>query len=244
MNISELLVAALAGLLTTLSPCVLPVLPLVIASSLRAGRRGPLFFVGGLLLTFVGVTWVLSSFGSFFGLDRDVIRNISALTLIAAGVLFLSEKAQELLSRALAPLVNKLSHTSQVLSQRSSVWENGRQLFLGALAGIIWTPCSGPSLGVAIGLASSQQSSLQALPVLAVFGLGAALPLLAIAYGSTAFSQRLRQGSMRWMTMIKKTAGLLVIVIGLAILTGLDKKIESQLLRWSPDWLTDLTTRF
>jgi cytochrome c-type biogenesis protein len=244
MSISELLVSALAGFLTTLSPCVLPVLPLVIASSLRTGRRGPLFFVGGLLLTFVGVTWALSSFGNILGLDRGLIRNISALTLITAGVLFLSEKAQELLSQALAPLVNKLNYTSQVVSMRSSVWENGRQFILGALAGIIWTPCSGPSLGVAIGLASNKQNSLQALPVLAIFGLGAALPLMAIAYGSTAFSLRLRRGSMRWMTTIKKTAGFVIITIGFAILTGLDKKIESQLLRWSPDWLTDLTTRF
>jgi cytochrome c biogenesis protein CcdA len=244
MSLPELSVASLAGLLTTLSPCVLPVLPLVVASSLRAGRRGPLFFVAGLLVTFVGVTWLLSAFGNVLGWDRNLIRNISALTLIAAGALFLSERAQDLVSRLLAPLLGVVNQANQALSTRSSGWENGRQFSLGALAGIIWTPCSGPSLGVAIGLAADKQSALQALPVLSAFGIGAAIPLLAVAYGSKNFSQRLRHASMRWMAGLKKAMGLLVVFVGFSILSGLDKKIEAQLVTWSPEWLTELTTRF
>lgn len=244
MNISQLLLSALAGLLTTLSPCVLPVLPLVIASSMRTGRRGPIFFISGLLMTFVGATWLLSSFGTVLGLDRSFIRNLSALTLVASGFLFLSEKAQDTFSRLLAPLLRIVNKKNQEMSMQSSGWENGRQLFLGALAGIIWTPCSGPSLGIAIGLASDQENALRALPILFVFGLGAALPMLAIAYGSSALTQQLRQSSMRWLNAVKKFAGILVMILGLAILSGIDKKIETQLVRWSPEWLSDLTTRF
>lgn len=195
-------------------------------------------------MSFVGVTWLLSSFGTVLGLDRTLIRNLSALILIISGFLFLSEKAQELLSHLLAPLLKFANQKSQELSRRSSGWENGRRFFLGALAGIIWTPCSGPSLGVAIGLASDQENALRALPVLFIFGLGAALPMLAIAYGSTALARQLRQGSMQWLNGIKKVAGTFVVLLGLAILTGADKKVEAQLVRWSPEWLTDLTTRF
>jgi sulfite exporter TauE/SafE len=88
------------------------------------------------------------------------------------------------------------------------------------------------------------QSALQALPVLSAFGIGAAIPLLAVAYGSKNFSQRLRHASMRWMAGLKKAMGLLVVFVGFSILSGLDKKIEAQLVTWSPEWLTELTTRF
>ncbi len=245
MNLPQYLGAILAGMLTTLSPCVLPVLPLVIASSLKTGRRGPLFFIAGLLITFVGLTWIISSFGSVFGLDRNLIRNFSAITLILAGILFLSEHAQNILSKLLAPILNIANKQSQHVNKQSIKEPGkGRQMILGALTGIIWTPCSGPSLGVAISLAADQQNTVQALLILFSFGLGAAVPMLAIAYGTAAFTENIRKKSLQWSYRIKKTVGTLVILVGLAILTGIDKSIESKLVRWSPDWLSEITTRF
>ena len=237
MNFGTFGLAALAGLLTTLSPCVLPVLPLVLASSLKDGRRGPLDFVSGLLLTFVGATWALSSFGTVFGLDRAFIRVFSGAILMASGILFLSINAQELLSKLLAPLLQRVQATSSSRPDRG-------QFALGALTGLIWTPCSGPSLGIAIGLAADRKDALSSLLLLFVFGLGAALPILLIAYGSASLTARLKRVSLGSADLVKKIAGVFILFFGLAIVSGFDKQIEAFLVRVSPDFLTDLTTRF
>ncbi|MEO5667034.1 MAG: cytochrome c biogenesis CcdA family protein [Bdellovibrionota bacterium] len=245
MGAPTYILAGLAGALTTLSPCVLPVLPLVVASSGRQGRRGPLFFALGLLLTFVGTTWLLSSFGTVIGLDRDAIRLISGAALLIAGILFLSERAQELLSKLLAPLINKANQASSRLDRgEPSRFEGLRQFALGALTGVIWTPCSGPSLGIAIGLAAERENPLQALVLLCVFGLGAVIPLLAIAYGSKAIVARIQRTSRTSARVVKRVVGILILVIGLAVLSGFDKKLEAVLVGMTPEGLLDFTTRF
>jgi cytochrome c-type biogenesis protein len=233
MELTSYILAALAGALTTLSPCVLPVLPLVLSSALRSGRRGPLLFATGLLISFVGLTWVLARFGSLLGLGPEGLRLLSAALLVVAGVWMLSERAQEKVSALMASRLCGLERASRQLEAGT--------LGLGLLTGLLWTPCSGPSLGVALGLAAERETALQSLLLLLVFGLGALLPLMIVAYGSRGLAERLRGAAA---SRLKKVLGALVALVGLLVLTGADRKIEAWLLGLSPDWLTDWTTKF
>jgi cytochrome c biogenesis protein CcdA len=118
------------------------------------------------------------------------------------------------------------------------------QFILGLLLGIVWSPCVGPTLGAAIVLASQGHALLQAAIVMALFGLGAGLPLIALGVVS-------RQALMRWRGHLlatgqggKKLLGVILLLAGLLILAGLDKSFETWVLNIAPEWLTSLTTRF
>ncbi len=243
METSAFLLAALAGALTTLSPCVLPVLPLVVAASLRGGRTGPFYFGAGLLLSFVGLTWTLARFGSILGLDQDAMRFVAGLLLVIAGLWLWSDRLQEWFASRLESRLGAVERASRQVAgdgQRPGAWRN---LGLGALTGLLWTPCSGPSLGVALGLAAERETALQALGLLSVFGVGALVPLLAMAYGSRSLAERMRRAS-RGIAIVKKVLGTLVVLVGLGVLSGTDKKMEAWLVGLSPEWLSDLTTKF
>lgn len=245
MNVTDFLVAFLAGTLTTLSPCVLPVLPLVLATSLKAGKRGPILFALGLLITFVATTWLLSRVGTVIGLDQSGLRMFSGIALIISAIWLVSERVQAGLSKCMNPLINAAAQASTKIESSKSKHSSGvKELILGALTGVIWTPCSGPSLGIAIGLAAERENPAQAAALLGLFGVGAVVPLLVIAYGSQTLLRRRPQVDVAFAKTMKYVLGVLILAVGIGIMSGLDKSIEAFLVGISPDWLTDLTTRF
>ncbi len=146
----KLLLALLAGFLTTLSPCVLPVLPFVTASSLNKNRLGPIWLACGLLVSFVGVSLLISSTGYIFGVDQQILRKIAGLVLALIGLLFLSQR----LSDAFAGKLSFLSNRAIKASSNGDNLSGAAEFLNGILLGVVWTPCSGPSLGAALGLAA------------------------------------------------------------------------------------------
>ncbi len=176
----NLVFSFLAGLLTTLSPCVLPVLPFITASSMSRSRLGPAYLCLGLLLSFVGVSLLVSTTGMILGVEPGTIRKISGLLLMLSGLLFLSQPLADWLSEKLSFISAKANRLGQVQPKKGFIGE-----FIGGiLLGAVWTPCSGPSLGAALGLASQEGNLLKSAVVLIVFGIGAVLPLLMFAYGA------------------------------------------------------------
>lgn len=120
----------------------------------------------------------------------------------------------------------------------------GGQLALGAMLGVVWSPCAGPTLGAAVGLAAQSDTMLKATAVMAIFSLGAVTPILLLAYGSRQAIAARRELLARVSTIGKPiTAGALIIV-GIFILSGLDKSIEASLTGAMPDWLVRVTTNF
>jgi cytochrome c biogenesis protein CcdA len=240
MSIGALTLAALAGGLSVLSPCVLPLLPIVLGAAAAEHRWAPAALALGVALSFTVLGLFVSTIGFAIGLDADLFRTIAAALLLTVGIVLVMEPLQTRLAAAGSPFGNAIEETFGGFSTQG-VWG---QFVLGLLLGAVWAPCVGPTLGAASVLAARGDSLGQVAVTMAVFGLGAALPLLLMGLVSREAMLRWRGRLLEAGNMGKLTLGLLLIAVALLILAGFDKTIEAALVEASPAWLTDLTTRF
>jgi cytochrome c-type biogenesis protein len=233
MGLVALALAFVAGLLTALSPCVLPLLPLVMGSAAR-NRYGPTALAAGFVTTFTVIGVLLASLGTALGLSDTIVRSTSAALLVAAGVLMISHRLQDSAGRWLSPLAFASARLSAHADQGV-----GGQFFIGALLGGVWSPCVGPTLGAALGLATRGETLAHAAAIMAAFGLGAATLLLAAGYASRpVIGQRLRllQAGARGRLVF----GIVLLLVGASVASGADKVVESALLARLPQWWIDL----
>lgn len=232
--------AFLAGTLTLINPCVLPLLPVVIAGALQSHRLGPVMMALGLTVSFTIVGVLVTAFGHLIGLDELLINRIAASIMIAFGIVLLLPKAQEKLSNMVAPLASGAN------AQIDNTKQGGMtsQFFIGALLGAVWSPCVGPTLGGAIGLAASGEGLLQATFTMLAFGLGVSVVLLSLSYGTRELLTKRRDRLMRWMPWAKPIMGAVMILVGVAILMRWNHAIDGWLLDIMPVWLQDLSIRY
>jgi cytochrome c-type biogenesis protein len=232
--------AFLAGILSTLSPCVLPLLPIVIAASATQHRWGPIALAAGLSLAFVAIGLFVAVAGFSIGLDQTVFRAVAATLLIAVGAVLLVPQLQLRLATAAGPVSGWAQSHIDGVSRRGV----GGQFALGFLLGAVWTPCVGPTLGAASVLAARAENLAGVAITMAVFGLGAALPLVAIGLMSRATLVRWRSRMLAAGSGGKTIMGGILVLVGTLVLTGVDKRLEAALVDLSPAWLTELTTKF
>ena len=232
--------AFIAGILSTLSPCVLPLLPVILGASLTTHRFGPVAMAAGLALSFVAIGMFVATVGFSIGLDSQVFRTVAGLMLSAIGVVLVVPPLQTQLAGAGAPVSN-WAQSSFGGFDTSGL---GGQFALGLLLGAVWSPCVGPTLGAASVLASQGQNLGEVALVMAVFGLGAAAPLLALGFLSREAMLKLRGRLAQAGRSGKAALGVLLLGCGLLIVLGLDKRIEALVVAASPEWLTHLTTKF
>jgi cytochrome c biogenesis protein CcdA len=230
--------AWLAGLLSTLSPCVLPLLPILVGTAASSHRYGPFALVCGLMLSFTLIGVSIGSLGTAIGLETTTLRAIGSLLLILFGITLLSDTLQA----RFASLISRVGSGKTWLASFNLGGLHG-QFVLGMLLGVVWTPCVGPTLGVAITLASQGQVLWQVAAVMLMFSLGAALPLLAIGLLSRQALSRWRNRMMQAGQAGKKGLGMVLLLMGMLIFSGADKALEQWALDNMPDWLTTLTTR-
>jgi cytochrome c-type biogenesis protein len=228
-----------AGALSTLSPCVLPILPIVLFGVLERNAWGPLALAAGLAASFATVGVAIASFGFSIGLDPATLRSGVAGLMVGIGVVLLVPAFQARLAGFAAPVATG----GQLLLDRLRPAGLGGQFVLGVLLGAIWSPCSGPTLGAAIGLAAQGETVGKAAAIMLTFGLGAATPILALAYGSRQAIFSRRDWLARMSRVGKPLMGAAFVSIGAFVLTGLDKIVEASLTRAMPDWLVTVTTR-
>jgi len=238
--IGTLAAAFLAGTLSTLSPCVLPILPIVLETAIAPTRWGPVALALGLCSSFVAVGLFVATVGYAIGLDSDLVRRAAGVVLLALGAVLLLPRLSLQFSLAGAPVASAAAKSLDRVRGHGAFGQFGTGILLGA----VWSPCVGPTLGAASILAAERQHLGEVAATMVAFGLGAALPLLALGRLS-------RQALLRWRSRLRWAAqgmkvglGALLVVVGLCILTGLDKAAETLLVEASPDWLTRLTTRF
>lgn len=240
MAIGASLFALLAGILSTLSPCVLPLLPLVLGAAVSEHRFGPVVLAAGLAVSFLTIGLFVATIGFSIGLDADVFRGLAALLLLAIGLVLLVPQLQARVAVA-GGIVSNWSHDR--FGGAGPTGLKG-QFAVGLLLGAVWSPCVGPTLGAASVLAAQGKDLGQVATVMAAFGVGAALPLLLLGLVSQDVMLRWRDRLARAGHGGKTILGALLFAVALLSLTGLDRKLEALLVDLSPIWLTQLTTKF
>jgi cytochrome c-type biogenesis protein len=232
--------AYLAGALSTLSPCVLPLLPVILGSAASAHRLGPLALALGLASAFVVVGLFVAVIGFSIGIDADVFRIVAAALMILVGGVLILPLFQARFALAAGPMSR---WADQRLAGVSAAGLRG-QFGVGVLLGVAWSPCVGPTLGAASLLASQARDLPRVAATMLLFGLGASSPLLAAGILSRAAMSKVRDHLLSAGQGLKAALGIGFLLVGAAIVTGIDKHIETALVEASPQWLTDLTTRF
>lgn len=213
-------VAALAGMLSFLSPCVLPIVPPYLAYmsgiSVAEMSEGPaprrpmlpaLFFVLGLSTVFLFLGFTASAFGAFFLQNQTIFARISGLVVIVFGLHFLGVFRIPILDR----------------EARLDAGDRGGTAFgayvLGLAFAFGWTPCIGPQLGAILSLAASEASIARGTTLLAVYAAGLGIPFLLVALFMTraiGVMARLK----RHMVLIERSMGALLVLVGVALVTG------------------------
>ncbi len=230
----------LAGVLSILSPCVLPLVPIVVGTAVAAHPLGALALAAGLTASFAAIGLFVATIGFAIGLDAEWFRALAAVILVCFGVVLLSGWLQQRLASATA----SLGSLGDGWLRRVRVEGLGGQLIVGLLLGLVWAPCVGPTLGAAATLASQGKSLAQVASMMVTFGMGAGLPLVVVGSVSRRVFANRRGGLLRIGAQGKYLLGGLMVALGVFILTGWDKTLEAYLVDVSPAWLTDLTTRF
>ena len=240
MAVGSLALAFLAGVLSIASPCVLPILPVVLGAAASEHRLGPAALAAGLAVSFVAIGLFVATIGYSIGADADIFRHVAAALMIAVGVVLLVPRFQAGLALAGAPLAN-WSDRRFAGSSKSGL---AGQLSVGLLLGAVWSPCVGPTLGAASILAAQGKNLGAVAATMFVFGLGAALPLAALGLLSRDAVLRWRARMMSGGAQAKAGLALVFITIGVLVVTGLDRRVETFAVDHSPQWLTDLSTRY
>ena len=233
LSILSLPIAFAGGVLGLLSPCVWPLIPIVMSSASQQGFKAQLYFALGLSTAFTLAGTLLTYLLLALGLGVQSYRILAALLLMmVALVLLLPQLSQHLtllLQRIMAPF-----------QQLQNQWQGRSQFILGLLLGLVWLPCVGPTLGAAIALAAMGENVAMASLTLFMFGLGSALALLVVGRLSKLLLQKVNGNLFKNAQRMKQILAVLLLLLGLMTLTGADKVMERYAIQFLPDWAIGL----
>lgn len=233
----DLLLGYAAGLLTLINPCVLPILPIVLATALQAGRAGPLVLATGMSVSFVVLGLLVASAGRSLGITEETISNAAAVLMILFGGMLLIPRFSAVFATATAGMSGRADQSMDDVAQDSLTG----QFVGGILLGAVWSPCIGPTLGGAIGLASQGGSLMAAGAVMVAFALGVSTIILVLAYGAQSVIRR-RQAVLRRIAEVSRPImGGVFVAVGFAILFKLHHVAEIWALDNLPEWFTALS---
>lgn len=234
ISFSHLGLSLAAGSLTTLSPCVFPLLPLVLGGAVQGNRLAPVAMGSGMAVSFALIGLVIGALGPALGVDSDSVRVFGALLLMAFGLVMLVPVLNQRFTEWMLPIASSANTASSRLDSGSL----GGAFLLGGVLGLVWSPCSGPLLASALTLVAREGGASRGALILGLFGIGAAIPLVAVAYASRNGFARARGWVLGRIDAIKKGFGVVIFATGVAILTGSDKWVEAQVINMLPDaWI-------
>lgn len=228
------LFSLLAGAVTVLSPCILPVLPIILSSATTKGKARPLGVITGLIVSFSFFTLAVSKIISLLGISANVLRLAAVFIIAILGLVlvlpFLGTWFERLV-RFLPGMVKPRSN------QASGFWPG---ILTGASLGLVWAPCAGPILAAITALAATQTVNLATVLVVVSYAVGAGIPLLAIAYGGRALINRvpfLSRNSLR----IQQIFGVAMILVAVLIAFNVDTLVTTWLTNAIPaSWTNTL----
>jgi cytochrome c biogenesis protein CcdA/thiol-disulfide isomerase/thioredoxin len=225
------LFAFLAGAGTAITPCVLPVLPALLASAGTGGRRRPLGVIVGLAATFTIAIVALASVIDGVGLPDGTVRTIAVVVLLAFG---LSLLVPSVAARIEAPL-SRLARFGPT-SRGEGFWSG---LVVGGGLGFVYAPCAGPILAAVVSVSATRGASGELVAVALGYAAGSAVVLLLIAYGGRAIVDRIRRAGRG--PAVQRALGVVMVATAVAVATDLDVRFQTALANDFPAFLTNPT---
>ncbi|HEV2515291.1 MAG TPA: cytochrome c biogenesis CcdA family protein [Devosia sp.] len=225
--------AFIAGVITILSPCVLPLLPMILATATQQGKARPTGVIVGFVLAFTAATLALSALVRLLGVPPDINRTLSAVILALLGLVLIIPGLQLQFERLAGGLAGR--------APSSDGTGFGGGVVVGVGLGLAWSPCVGPIMASVITLALNQSVGPGAIAVTLAFSLGTALPMAAVLFGGRQLVRRL-DWFQRHAATIQRVFGLVLLLTALAIWLGWDRTLQILLLEWFPGWEGLLTS--
>jgi len=207
---------------------------------MQSNRFAPVAMGVGMATSFALLGLLIGALGDTLGLDPDIVRTVGGVMLVLIGIAMLIPAWNEQVTKWMTPLASNAQSVSGKLSGTSLI----SAFSLGAVLGFVWSPCSGPLLLSAISLVATEGGLFRGATILGIFGLGAAIPLVAVAYASRSSFMKSRDWLMKHINPIKRVFAFLILGLGLLILSGYDKTLEAAILEILPDSWVQFTTAF
>lgn len=222
----DLVLALLAGVITIAAPCTLPMLPILLGASVgQTGKARPVMIALGFVLSFSLVALALSAITRVFDFDPNVLRSAAAILLAGFGLLMLWPAPFEWLA------IRFGGFTSVGAAAGPGVFGG---FVLGTTLGLVWTPCAGPVLGSILTVIATSKDTAWASALLITYAIGAAIPMLAIAYGGQAVTSRVRSFA-RIAPRLQQGFGVVVIVFAALTYFQYDTLIVAWLTHFYPN---------
>lgn len=225
--------AFLAGIVTILSPCILPILPIILSGSVGEGKQKPIGIVIGFVGSFTFFTLFLTQLVQRTGISADALRLFSVVVIAVFGIALLLPQAQKISEK----LFSKLS---SIIPSSNNKTGFGGGLIIGLSLGLIWTPCVGPIIASVITLAATSSVGAGAAIITLSYSIGTAIPMFAIISGGRSLLQKfsfLSQNTGK----IQKLFGIIMIVTAIGIYFNFDRQFQSYILDTFPQYGTGLT---
>ena len=225
----QILFALLAGILTIGAPCILPLLPILLGTSIgQTSKARPLYIVSGFVIVFAVLGLFLSFLTTHLGFNSNTLRDIAIVLLGVFGLLMLWPTPFEALTMRLGGAIDE---ASKIGGARK---DNLGGFILGMTLGIIWTPCAGPVLGAILTLIATQHNLSRAGVLLLAYAVGAGVPMLVIAYGSQVITTKVRAIA-KYSHQLQQVFGVLIILLAVGMYFQLDVKAETYLANFFPN---------
>jgi len=240
--------AFLSGIITILSPCILPLLPVVLAGNVAGGRGRPYGVVTGFAVSFTGFTLGLSALVAATGVSPDALRVAAVVILLLFGVVLIVPALKDRFQLIISRLVARSSVPAKTapppaggnaVAGRSSGYWSG--VLVGVSLGLVWTPCVGPIMASVISLAVSHAVNAGSVFITLAYSLGTAIPMFAIMVGGRALLRKVP-----WLTtrssQIQRVFGVLMVAVAVVVAFGWDRTLETSLLTAAPGYGAGLTS--
>lgn len=221
-----ILFAFLSGIVTILSPCILPVLPIILSGSI-GNKRKPYGIVIGFILSFTIFSLTLSTIVKLLNIPDAALRNIAILFIITFGLIMFFPKLKSIFQKSVAKISGKQNNKKQGSGFRGGI-------VVGLSLGLLWTPCVGPIMASIITLAVTQTVDFASVLIVLSYSLGTSIPMLIIIKGGRSIFKRIPN--------ISKYFALVMILVGVTLALGLDIKFQSFILNKFPNYGAGLTT--
>jgi cytochrome c biogenesis protein CcdA/thiol-disulfide isomerase/thioredoxin len=226
--------AFVSGIVTILSPCILPVLPIVLSGGISGGKARPFGVLAGFVASFTAFTLTLSAIVQALGIPVGTLRIVAVVLIVAFGVVMLVPWLRDRFELATSRVAGRGGARG---TPRAGFWGG---VLVGLGIGLVWTPCVGPIMASVISLALTQHVSGGSVAITLAYTLGTSIPMFGVMIGGRALLARV-PALTRSTAGIQKGFAVLMIAVGVAIGFGWDQRLQQAILRLAPNYGSGLT---